>query len=101
MVGQGEKVKAEVQAVRLGDISMVTLPGEVNVGIGLAIKQKASTDKFFLITLANGMLFYIISREEYDEGGYEAATCRLAPGAGERVVEVASGLVEKLEGRCP
>ena len=100
-VGQGEKVKAEVQAIRLGDILMVTLPGEVNVGIGLAIKQKASTDKFFLITLANGMLFYIISREEYDEGGYEAATCRLAPGAGERVVEVASGLVEKLKRRCP
>lgn len=89
-------VRLELQAISVGDVLLLSIPNEMNVSIGLELKGKAPTDKLVLLTLANGCYMYLLKREEYDEGGYEEAACRLAPGSGEMVIQAALKLVERL-----
>ncbi|MCX6901868.1 MAG: hypothetical protein NT105_24565 [Verrucomicrobia bacterium] len=78
-------LRAEVQAMRLGPVSWVSLPGEPFVETGLALKAAGAT---FVVGYANGWLGYFPIRRAYDEGGYEAsvgAWSRVAPGSAERL----------------
>lgn len=95
-VNQKGTVKLELQAIRMGDVIFLGIPNEVNVSIGLELKEKAPADKLVLSTLTNGCYMYLLKREEYEEGGYEAAACRLAPGSGEKVIEAALKLMERM-----
>lgn len=96
-IDQKGSVALEIQAISVGELVFVSLPNEVNVSVGLEIKNASWTKKLFLVTLANGCYMYLLKREEYAEGGYEAAACRLAPGSGEQLIAVASGLVERMK----
>jgi len=95
-VDQKGTVKLEIQAISVGDVVLLSIPNEVNVSIGLELKGKAQTDKLVLLTLANGCYMYLLKEEEYEEGGYEEAACRLAPGSGEKVMDAALKLVERI-----
>lgn len=95
-VNQKGTVNLEIQAIRMGDVILLGIPNEVNVSIGLELKRRAPTDKLIITTLTNGCYMYLLKREEYEEGGYEAAACRLAPGAGEKVTEAALKLMETI-----
>lgn len=92
-IDQRGTVRIELQAIWIGDVVLLSIPNEVNVGLGLELKERAGTDKLVLVTLANGFYMYLLKREEYEEGGYEEAACRFAPGSGEMVVEAAVRLV--------
>jgi hypothetical protein len=89
-VDQRGTVDLELQAIAIGDLILLSVPNEVNVSIGLELKDKAWTDKLLLATLTNGCWMYLLKREEYEEGGYELAACRLAAGSGERVIDGAA-----------
>ncbi len=91
-----ETVTAEVQAIRIGDIVLVALPGEVLVRLGLAIKDSSWTRKTLIATLANGSIGYIPNREEYEYGGYEPTWSRLALGGGEKLVKSALELIRRI-----
>jgi hypothetical protein len=97
-IDQRGTVSLELQAISIGDIVLLGIPNEVNVSLGLELKRRAWTDKLVVLTLTNGCYMYLLKRKEYDEGGYEVAACRLAPGSGERVLEAALRLVERLKG---
>ncbi len=78
-------LRAEVQAMRLGPVSWVSLPGEPFVEIGFALKEAGAT---FVVGYANGWLGYLPIRRAYDEGGYETLAgpwSRVAPGSAERL----------------
>ncbi len=67
---------ARLHVVRLGDALLVTVPGEMIAGLGMELKQTASQHAVqhpFIAGLANTYCGYILTPEEYDEGGYEAA----------------------------
>jgi len=66
-------VKAEVQAMRLGEGCLVALPGEVLVEIGLRI-QSLGRSPTFVVGLANGCIGYIPTAESLRQQGrnYEA-----------------------------
>lgn len=58
----------EIQAMRIGDIYLVGLPGEVFSHIGLEIKRRAheiGLDKILVIALANGDPGYIPAEDDY------------------------------------
>jgi len=95
-IDQKGKVKLELQAISLGDVVLLSIPNEVNVSIGLELKEKSWTDKLLILTLTNGCYMYLLRKEEYEEGGYEEAACRLAPGSGEMVIEAALKLLERM-----
>jgi neutral ceramidase len=94
-------VPAEVQVIRLGDIALVGVPGELFVELGLAIKRDSRLDYTFICGFANGNVGYIPTRYAYARGGYEINAAfkyygyptALAPEAGEQVVATAVRLI--------
>ncbi len=74
MVRRGKKsatVPVEVQTLRLGDIAIVGIPGEVFVEIGLGIKKGSPFEHTFVAGYTNGCIGYMPTKEAFQEGGYE------------------------------
>ena len=89
----GGKLPQEVQAIRLDrDTAIVTLPHEVFVELGMAIKSASPFRTTIVISLANDLDFYIPTRRAFEEGHYEPTTCPLEPGCGEQLVHAAGTL---------
>jgi neutral ceramidase len=94
----GEPWAVEVQVMSLGDdVAWVSLPGEIFVELGLAIK-KASPFRYTMIAeLANGSIGYIPNRAAYPQGNYEVVSARCAQGSGEMLVTTALALLRELK----
>lgn len=90
-------VRAELQAIRLGECALVSVPGELFAEIGMTIKRASP---FVITTIAgysNGSIGYIPTRRAYAEGGYEVThACRVAPEAGEMIEREALRLLARL-----
>ncbi|MCL4177058.1 MAG: neutral/alkaline non-lysosomal ceramidase N-terminal domain-containing protein [Verrucomicrobia bacterium] len=96
---EGEPFRVEVQVLALGDdLAWVSLPGEVFVELGLAIKQRSPFPVTFVVSLANENIGYIPDRRSYAEGNYEPESARCAPGSGEALVEAAVRLLTQVRG---
>ena len=89
----------EVHVIRLGaDTAIVTLPGEVFVDLGLAIKKASPFKNTFVVELANvDDVIYIPTKEQFAGGGYEVTNSTLKPGRGELLVEAAVRLLRELK----
>lgn len=95
-----DPVTSEIQVLRLGDIYILGLPGEVLVEVGLQIKKRAGLEKLFIVTLSNDAIGYVCHSAAYDEGGYEpAGATNLAKGAGEIMIEQALELIGQIKSR--
>lgn len=68
----------EIHALRLGDTTLVTLPGEPFCEIGLAIKRDFLGGRPALVATLNQDVTYIPNRENFGRGGYET-TVRSSP----------------------
>jgi neutral ceramidase len=91
----GKPWEVEVQVVALGDqLAWVSLPGEIFVELGLAIKAASPYPNTLIAELANGSIGYVPNRTAYAEGNYEVVSARVAEGAGEQLVEVATRLLK-------
>jgi hypothetical protein len=87
----------EVQVFRIGrDTAIVTLPGEVFVEHGLAIKKASPFRHTLVVELANDNPAYVPTREAFAQGAYEVINSRVEPGGGEKLVEAAVGLLNGL-----
>jgi len=76
-------------AVRIGDLVIVGAPGELACGLGLKVKQKLVNAGIKCPTiggLANEWISYLLSKEQYEKGGYEASVSFYGPDLGETVV---------------
>ena len=88
----------EVQAFRLDrETAIVTLPGEVFVELGLAIKAASPFKTTLVIELTNDAPAYIPTKKAFAEGSYEIVNSRVQPGGGEQLVEAAIDLLKELE----
>jgi hypothetical protein len=95
---EGRPLEVEVQVIRLGpDVAWVSLPGEIFVELGLAIKKRSPFRYTFIAELANGSIGYIPDRRSYAEGNYEPVSARCAAGSGELLVEAAVRLLGELK----
>ena len=63
-------VTVPLQAISMGNVTIVAIPGEVFCEIGLAIKEMSKSD-IMVVGYANGNIGYIPTAEAYREGGYE------------------------------
>jgi neutral ceramidase len=94
----GDTLPMEVQAFRLGrDTAFVTLPHEVFVELGLAIRTNSPFAHTQVITIANDVDWYVPTLKASAEGSYEVTTSAVRPGAGERLVEAALRLLRELK----
>ena len=63
--------KVIIQAIRIGNQAIVSLPFEVLVEIGLELKEKSPFARTFTISLANGGYGYLPPPHQHELGGYE------------------------------
>ena len=95
---EGRPFEVEVQVIAVGDdVAFVSLPGEIFVELGLAIKSASPFRHTHIVELANGAIGYIPNRSAYAEGNYEVVSARCAEGSGERLVETAVRLLRELK----
>ena len=85
-----------VQALRIGDIALVGVPGEFFVELGLEIKKRSPFAQTMVLELANDSIGYLPTRRAFKEGGYEPQASNFLPGVGEQIVETAITLLSQL-----
>jgi neutral ceramidase len=89
-------LRAEIQAMRVGLVRWISLPGEPFVETGLALKRAGAS---FVVGYANGYLGYFPTRQTYAQGGYEVLLggwSRVAPGSAEMLEGRARRLLRHL-----
>jgi neutral ceramidase len=92
-----QPLEVEVQALRIGDMAIVAMPGEPFAEIGAAVKKSSP----FPVTMFCGYSSgkgggYMPVASEYTYGGYEVERTPYGTGAAQAVVDAASTLLEKL-----
>ena len=95
-----EVIRSEIQVLKLGDIFILGLPGEVLAEVGLEIRRQANIDKLIIVSLSNDAIGYVCHKDAYDEGGYEPGSATLlAKGAGEIMIGEAIELINQIRKR--
>jgi hypothetical protein len=92
-------VPACVQVFRLGRSALVGLPGMPFVEFALDIKAKSPVETTLVASNVNGDMGYVITRQAFEDEGFEAWPARSAkvgPGGGEFMAESAVGLLKAL-----
>lgn len=70
-----DSLKLLLQAIRIGDGTIGTLPGEFFSETGLKLKKYAPCSYYFSISLANAMIGYVPPAKQFLLGGYETWLC--------------------------
>lgn len=95
--GRPSTLPLEVQAFALAEnLALVTLPGEVFVDLGLAVKEHSPFAHTLVAELANAAPHYVPTRQAFSEGGYEVTNSLIQPGGGEMLTEAAIELLKRL-----
>jgi hypothetical protein len=96
---QGEPRKTWVQAIDLGGIALVGVPGELFTVLGQEIKRRSPYRYTYIFELANDYVGYIPDQSGFDRGGYQVwmgLHSYLARGSGEIIVDESVRLLERL-----
>lgn len=97
---RGTERRTWVQAMRIGDVALVGVPGELFTGLGLEIKRHSPFDHTIVAGLANDYIGYIPDNAAYDLGGYQLWTgfhSLVARGTDETIVQCAQQLLGALK----
>lgn len=83
-----ETVSVMLQALRIGDLGVCTIPFEVFAEIGLDLKKRSPFPTTMVISLANGGYGYLPTPEQHRLGGYETwlGTCGVEEEASVKIV---------------
>jgi hypothetical protein len=99
---QGEERRTWVQAIVIGDVALVGVPGEFFTVLGREIKLRSPYRETYVFELANDYVGYIPDSRGFDWGGYQVWTglhSFLEKGSGEKIVDAAVGLLDELHAR--
>lgn len=78
----------EIQALRLGDLAILLLPGEPFVEAQLEIKQRSPARRTFIAHMSNRYVGYIPTPDAIRRGGYETT-----PSTGSKLAPEALGMI--------
>jgi hypothetical protein len=96
---QGKPRKTWVQALVIGDVALVGVPGEFFTVLGEDIKRRSPYRYTYVFQLANDYVGYIPDKVGFDRGGYQTWTglhSFLERGTGETIVDTAVALLQSL-----
>ncbi len=83
-------------AIKLGDMVMMTVPGEATTSVGFALKDLASkmgSKQSWVLGLTNGYTAYFTTPSEFDEGSYESCNSLFGRYGADRVLKNMSTLL--------
>jgi len=89
----------EIQAIRVGDLALLVLPGEPFVEAQLEIKQRSPARRTFVAHMSNRYVGYIPTPAAIGRGGYEtrpSSASKLAPEALQMITDHSVDLLKKL-----
>lgn len=90
-------LQVEVQALRIGELALVAIPGEPFAEIGKSVKEDSPFEFTMFCAYSDGVGGdYIPTADEYEHGGYEVERSPYNPGADEKVVQAALALLADL-----
>lgn len=96
---QESKAEIEVQVFRIGELSIVGVPCELFVEIGLDLQRQSAAQHTLIHTYTNGVYGYVPTFDAYEQGGYETkltSRTRLTPEAGKQMKEAALQMIENM-----
>jgi hypothetical protein len=83
-----KSITTAVQVIKIGDVAIAGIPGELFSEFGLEIKKRSPFKMTMVVDVAGDAIGYIPTKKAYIEGGYQTAvSSRLAPGSGEIMVK--------------
>ena len=97
--GKKKTLFSEMQVITLGEIALVSIPGELFVEYGLEVKEKSKFPHTFIIDNANDFVGYIPTLRVFEEGGYEVRLCcgsKLDPVAGKMITGTALEMLDEM-----
>jgi hypothetical protein len=94
---EGRKtVSTEIQAMRIGQLALVAVPGEPFAQVGATVRERSPFPVTMFSGYSNGEVGYIPMQSDYKNKGYGVWNSPMAPGAAELLIERASALVQTL-----
>jgi hypothetical protein len=90
-----------IMALRVGDLGIVGLPGEIFVEYGLQIKERSPFARTMTVELANDYIGYTPTDKALDQGSYEsrlARSAKAAKGTEGAMVEAALRVLNRVYG---
>ena len=92
-----QKTEIKLQAIRIGELTISTLPNEVYALTGLKLKAQSPFASHFNIELANGAEGYIPTPEQHVLGGYTTWPARTAGLEVQAEPKIVAALLDALE----
>ena len=89
-VAQYVRRQTTIATIKLGDMMMMTWPGEPTTALGFALKElayQAGARQAWVLGLTNDYLAYFVTPDEYNDGGYESCACVFGAHGGKKIVE--------------
>ncbi len=98
MLAEQKVDKIIIQALRIGDLGIATLPCETFVEIGLDIKKRSPMKRTFTVELANGHSSYLPTPEQHKLGGYETwlGSCILEENASVKITNQLLSMLKQI-----
>ena len=97
MLPLGEDLRTELNVVKIGNIEMVTVPGELLPKLGHQLTETMMTGKYnIIIGLGNDELGYIIPFEDWDPTKYEESMS-VGRETGPIILDALQTLIEEVE----
>jgi hypothetical protein len=84
----GPEVDIRVSSLKIGNILIAGISGELMNEIGLRIKEESPFKNTFVYTHCNGNSGYLCTDVSYEEGGYEPMVSRTMPGTEKMISDV-------------
>lgn len=98
------EVPAFLQAIRIGDAVIASMPGEAFSELAIEVKDRSAAAITLFAAYTNGVLTYLPTAEEYPHGGYECDYAhhsyglveQIAPASERILVETSVSLIDEV-----
>jgi hypothetical protein len=82
---EGPEVEIRVTSLKIGNVVIAGISGELMNEIGLQIKEDSPYKHTFIYSNCNGTSGYLCTDVSYKEGGYEPMVARTMPGTEKKI----------------
>ena len=96
---QGQVRETTLQAMVIGEVAIVGVPGELFTGLGVDLKERSPFEHTYVVSLANDWMGYLPDREAHELGGYQTwmgLHSYAEEGTGERMVDESIRMLQQL-----